>query len=81
LSANSFSFFGELLLASCVSTNFRRAKKFASFSPEFLVLTTKAGVADASVGHDDLRSVALSFLKKKHLFAVNSAGNRGELQS
>jgi hypothetical protein len=47
--------------------------RFNEFSPRqkiCLILTRvsrsdyKAGVADASVGHDDLRSVALSFLKK-----------------
>jgi hypothetical protein len=39
-----------------------------------------AGVADASVGHDNMRSVALGF--EKDAFAgANSTGSRHELQS
>jgi hypothetical protein len=79
LSANSFSFFSELLLANSGSTNFRRSKKIASFSPEFLVLTYKAGVAvapGATTTCGRLRGAS-----KKAFIAVNSAHNRGELQS
>jgi hypothetical protein len=57
-------------------------KKFASFSPEFLALTRMAaGAPDASVGHDDMSSVAPGFLKNQAFAGANAAGIRDELQS
>ena len=68
--------------ANCFFGEFGDEKKFASFSPEFLVLTrTSLALRTHPVGHDDMPSVAPGPLKKEAFAGANSAGIRDELQS
>ena len=67
--------------ANCVSGEFGDERKFASFSPEFLVLTMSLAVRTHSPVMTICRPSRRGFSKQEAFAGANSAGIRDELQS
>jgi hypothetical protein len=64
--------------ANCVLGEFGGDKKFASFSPEFLVLTRISLALRTQPSVTRPRRIALGFSKKQASAGANSAGIRDE---
>ena len=67
--------------ANCISCEFGEERKFASFSPEFLVLTMSLAVRTHSPVMTICRPSRRGFSKQEAFAGANSAGIRDELQS